>query len=308
MIKFGNKLLLLSIFALILFYFLVIIFADGEKVVKIFATMKIEYLPLILFFFGLAVIVKGIRQYYLLKLSNIKIPFKDNLIINFAGLSLSFTPGGIGEIVKTKFFKDAHGIETKNIIPLVIMEKYFDFLGLATFLAFSLLFYDKIESKIVFLIGTSVLVIMFVYFRYQKRPSLLMRIKFFKKIINDEEGYKKQFKLFTTLRTILSIWPLTIIMVFFDLLATYTIFLAFNVNLLNFILVSQVTITSLLLGYMSFLPNGILVTDGSYVGMLILNNVALAMAASVVLTVRFLGLWFKIIIGVIAMKFLKNAK
>ena len=52
----------------------------------------------------------------LLKNSNIYIPIKNNFVIYLAGLSLSITPGQIGEVIKSEFLKKQFKIPDKKEI------------------------------------------------------------------------------------------------------------------------------------------------------------------------------------------------
>lgn len=274
--------------------------------------MRLEFLPLILVFILAAVLVKGVRQYYLLKFNNIEISFRDSIIIFMAGLSLIFTPGGLGEMIKTKFFKDGHGIMIKNTAPIVVMEKYHEFLAAISVISVSILFHNSIEAKITIIFGIIILILTYVSLRYKKIPKLFKRfflkIKTFQRIINGEEYSKKSFYVLTSPRKILFIWTVSIISMMLELIPIYMIFISFNLNQFDFILVSQIHLTSLILGYISFLPNGIGITDGSFIGMLVTRNLDLALATSVVLAIRFIGVWFKVSLGFIALKFLKVEK
>ena len=305
----GNKLLIFSIIGMVLFYFFVAVYSNIDQVTKSLTSMKIEFIPLILTFIVVGVLIKGIRQYYLLKFNNIKIPIKKSIVIFIAGLSLIFTPGGIGEMIKTKFIKDGYGILIRNTGPIVVMEKYHEFLGAITFISISIFFYNSIEAKIALLFGSIILIAIYLIIRYKKIPNIfkrfLIRIKLFQRIIEGEEDSRKSFYKLTSAPKMLVTWAITIISMMFELIAVYMIFLSFELNQFNFILVSQLTLTSLLFGYISFLPNGAGITDGSFIGMLAVRNLDLAVATSVVLAIRFIGLWFKIAIGFIAIKILQ---
>jgi len=133
----------------------------------------------------------------------------------------------------------------------------------------------------------------------------LMKIKFLREKIENEEGFRDTFLKLTNPKSMFVGWLITMSSLFFELLAIYTIFVSFDFYL-NFLLVSQITLTSLLLGYISFVPNGVGITDGSFIGLLTQNDMTISMATAIVLTIRFIGLWFKTGIGTIALKFLSK--
>lgn len=295
-----------------LFYVVFAIYSNLNQVVKSFTSMRFEFISLILLLILVSVIIRGVRQYYILKFNQIKIPFKENLLIYLAGLSLIFTPGGIGGIVKTKFFKDDHGVPIRNTIPVVIMELYHEFLGLVVLIGITLLFYNFIESKIAFLIGICFVIAIYGSLKYQKifdrSKKLLMKFNLFKKAMEDGEESQRSFHRLTSVKSMTVIQLLTITAMFFDLLSIYFIFLSFNIKQLNFVLESQSYLSSFLLGQMTFLPNGIGVTDVSLIGILAARKLNLALATSVVLAIRFISLWTKTGIGLIVLRFFINKK
>lgn len=312
MIRIGNKLLFFSILGMILFYFLLVLYSNVGQVIKSLTSIKLEFIPLILLFIVISVFIKSIRQDYLLKSCKIKIPFKQNFLIYLSGLSLIFTPGGIGSVVKTKFFKDNHGAPIKYTISIVMMEIYHELLGLVIILAITIFFYDFIESEIAFVLGSLFVALIYSVLRYPKIfisfSKFLNKISIFKKISENREETQKNLHILTSPLKILNSLAITLVSIMFDLVSLYLIFLAFGSYNLNFMVEIQSYITAFLLGQMAFLPNGVGVTDTSFVGILIARKLDLAVATSVVLTVRFIGLWIKIGMGLIALKFLKKAQ
>lgn len=307
-----SRSLIISIAGMALFYIIFAIYSNLTQVVKSFVSMRLDFIPIILVLILISVIIRGVRQQYILKSNQITIPFKENLFIYLAGLSLIFTPGGIGGIVKTKFFKDDHGIPIRNTIPVVIMELYHEFLGLVSLVGITLLFYNFIESKIAFIIGICFITAVYASLKYQKvferSKKILLKINLFKKAMEEGEESQRSFHRLTSPRNMLVIWTFTIIAMIFDLLSIYFIFLSFNIKQLNFILESQSYLSSFLLGQITFLPNGIGVTDVSFIGILAARKLDLAVATSVVFAVRFISLWTKTGIGLVALKIIHREK
>lgn len=297
---------------MVTFYFFFALYSDVNQVIKSITSMKLEFIPLVLLLILIAVFIKSIRQYYFLKLCKIKIPFKENILIYLSGLSLIFTPGGVGGVVKTKFFKDNHGVPIKNTIPVIIMELYHEFLGIVIITGITVLFYDFIEAKIAFVIGSVFIAVVYGALRYQKIFLLLSRflnkISIFRKIDEDGEESHKSLQILTSPSKVIISSVMTIFSMMFDLLSVYLIFLALDINKLNFIVESQSYLTAFLLGQLSFLPNGVGVTDVSFIGILVSRKLDLALATSAVLAVRFINLWAKTGIGLIVLKIFVNRK
>lgn len=294
---------------LIIFYLIFSIYSDISAVLKSLSTMNLIYLPLIFLFIFIGICIKGMRQYFLLGANNIHISFKDNMIIFMAGMSLVFTPAGMGEVIKTKFLQDNHEVTIKNTIPIVMMEKFHEFLAYIIIIGIAIIVYNSLISQIALVLGISIIIIIFINLKNKKAMKFLrkymMKIKFLRKKIENEKGFRETFSKLTSPKNMFGGWVISTTSIFFELLAIYIIFVSFDFHL-NFLLVSQITLTSLLLGYISFLPNGIGVTDGSFIGLLTQNGVTISMATALVLTIRFIGLWFKTGIGVLALKILNK--
>ena len=260
----------------------------------------------------MGVLVKGFRQFYLLRFNDIRIPFKQNMTIFIAGLSLTFAPAGVGAMIKCKFLNDNHSIPIRNTVPIITVEIYHEFLGMVTLIAITVLFYNTLEARIAIILGTIISAIIYANLRYPKTlyffKKFFRRLKSLNNLMGDGDEFQKSFNVLTSVNKMLATWALTEVSILLDLVATYLIFLSFNVSIFDFIKISQMYLTSLLLGQISFLPNGIGVTDGSFIGILAANKINLALATSLVLVTRFIGLWFKTGIGFLALKFLKTSK
>ena len=310
-----NKPLILSILAMVIIYFIFAVYSNIGEVAKSLVAMNLILLPLILLSFTIAVVIKGIRQYYLLKYNDIRISFKENLIVYIAGLSLIFTPGGIGGMVKVKLLKDSHQVSIKKTAAVVIMELYHEFFSWVTLIIVTLFFYNYIEAKIALIFGIVILVAIYMNFRYHRFleifKKLVTKLKFLQKMLEGDEDTRKSLYVLTQPSLMVKIWIITCISTIFEAIAIYLIFLSLGVKQLSIILQLQVYYTALLFGQITFLPNGIGLTDVSLIGMLVARKLDLALATSVVLLIRIIGIWFKTGIGLVALKSLQrkdNAK
>jgi hypothetical protein len=79
----------------------------------------------ILLSFTLGAYIKGIRQLFFLRKIGIKINLRQNTLIYFAGLSMLFTPGGIGQMIKSRFLLN-YSEPISKTIPVIIIERYHD--------------------------------------------------------------------------------------------------------------------------------------------------------------------------------------
>ena len=65
---------------------------------------------------------------------------------------------------------------------------------------------------------------------------------------------------------------------------------------------SQIFFTSQLVGFLSFIPGGIIVTESSLLGLLLNQGVEFAQASIMVIMIRFWSIWIITIVGVVFLK------
>ena len=82
----------------------------------------------------------------------------------------------------------------------------------------------------------------------------------------------------------------------------YFIFLSFGVDLGLFIS-GQIYYTSLILGVITFIPAGIIVTESNMIGLLLEQNVEFAIATLIVIFTRIITMWATTVAGVLTLKF-----
>ena len=121
--KQNKKKSLIIIILIMVFYVSLTIISDIEKTANHFSNIKFEIIPLVLGIQFLSLILRGIRQKKLLDEINVKLSFKENLKIYFAGISFISTPLGLGQVVKSQLIKELHGISTVSYTHLTLPTK-----------------------------------------------------------------------------------------------------------------------------------------------------------------------------------------
>ena len=89
--------LVISILSIIIFYALFMILSDITQLLKDFISVNLFYLPFIFSLQIIAVLFRGLRQKTFLDSLGLHLSIKYNMKIQFASLSMIFTPGGAGE-------------------------------------------------------------------------------------------------------------------------------------------------------------------------------------------------------------------
>ena len=86
------------------------------------------------------------------------------------------------------------------------------------------------------------------------------------------------------------------------MVAVYLVFDLFNLNI-DFFNTSQIYFTSQIIGLLSFVPGGIIVTEAGLFGLILKTGNEMSIAAMLVLLIRILTFWFPMFIGFITLKF-----
>ena len=93
----SKKFLLL--FGFLIFYVVFIAYSDFQEFSINISQFEFSYLPIILAFIFLGIIIRGTRQQLLYKQIEVFISFKTGILLYISGLSMIVTPGGSGELI-----------------------------------------------------------------------------------------------------------------------------------------------------------------------------------------------------------------
>jgi len=228
---------------------------------------------------------------------------KESMSLFFAGLGFGITPGKLGEVIKSHLLKKDHNQAISKTAPIVLVERYYDLVGLLIISVLGIWFLD-IEQTIIF---TSFVIIIVALIISQQKSLVfkilekLDKVYFLKKIV------KKLFETFDTIHFLLKpklyaksiVYSVTGWLI--ESFAVYLIFRGFNIDL-DLPTIILIFAVSSIIGGLSMLPGGIGLTEGGMVGLLLLEGIDYTSAISVVLLVRIVTLWFSVAIGLIVLK------
>ena len=281
------------------FYVVMILLGDLNKITEHFFQIKIEFIIPILVIETISLIIRAFRQQKLLHWIGIQIPFFANLKIYLAAMSMVVTPGGSGEVIKSHFLKRNYGESISKTVPIVFVERYHDLLAVTTIISFSLffLFMWQVATLAVLLI----LILSIVYFIVRNKNLLLSiqqkltKIRFIRRIV-PESKFNETIDKLSRPKIMLSSWIISIVSWIIDSFAVYLAFLSFEQDF-SFIQVSQFYLTSLAFGAISLIPGGVGITEGSLVGFLLLEGLDISLASALVLFLRMSTIWFATFVG-----------
>ena len=298
------------LFGVLIFYVIFIAYSDFQEFSINISQFDFSYLPIILAFVFLGIMIKSLRQQLLYKQIGVFISFKTGILLFISGLSMEATPGGSGELIKSYYLKKKFGYPLAKTFPTVIMERLLDLTGIAGILLIVGLLLDNYNIISLMLILLSTLSLIFASGKKKKLFNFLLsiieKIPVLKKQV---ASFSKSYQVFGEL-TSGKIMTKTLGLSFFvwmtDAIMIYFIFMGFNLNF-DIIFSTFSMYSSLLLGVLTMIPAGIGVTEVSFVEILKSEGVDTATSTSLVILFRLVTIWFLTVLGFCATRyFIKN--
>ena len=82
----------------------------------------------------------------------------------------------------------------------------------------------------------------------------------------------------------------------------YFVLLSFGVDNMEFLMVIPTYTTSLMLGFLSFLPMGLGVVEGSLASFFSLQGIEVSLSLTIVIIIRIFTRWYGVAVGVLALR------
>ena len=304
----SKKFLLL--FGFLIFYVVFIAYSDFQEFSINISQFEFSYLPIILAFVFLGIIIRGTRQQLLYKQIEVFISFKTGILLYISGLSMIVTPGGAGELIKSYYLKKNFGYPLAKTFPVVIMERLLDLAGISGVLLIVGLLLDNYNIILSMLILLSIVSLIFVSGKKEKLfnflLSILEKIPILKK---QSASFSESYQVFgelTSAKIMTKTLGLSFLVWITDAIMVYFIFIGFNLDF-DIIFSTFSMYSSLLLGVLTMVPAGVGVTEVSFVEILRGEGIDIATSTSLVILFRLVTIWFLTILGFCATRyFIKN--
>jgi len=299
-----DKVIILSVI-IILFYVGILVYSDLNEIASKFSSIKLEFFPIIFSLMGIQLVTLGIKYHRMLGRLEIKLPLLESIKIFLSGISLIATPGGAGTAIKSQILKKKFDIPISTTLPVIFMERLTELLAILIILTIFLFWVINYTSLIAILIGSFFVLITGVLISnnkiFQSLKTLFTKFNKIKKFVYTLDESKESFNKLTKKNTVLESLGWSIIAKIAQLTAAYFIFLSLNVDL-GFILSGQIYYTSLVVGALTFIPSGIIITESTMLALLIEENIEFSLATLVVVFTRLITTWMATIIGIITLK------
>tara|TARA_B100001013_G_scaffold324683_1_gene236311 strand:- start:132 stop:1082 length:951 start_codon:yes stop_codon:yes gene_type:complete len=301
--KIINKIIIIVI-AVVGLYATFLIASDINTIADKISSFKIEFLPIIIILVTCSWFVLFTRWHLLLMNSKIFIPKKNSFIIYLSGIALTIIPGKVGELVKSQLLKTKFGIPRSKTVPIVILEQFYTLIGLIVISFFGIWYFELGTYVIGFF--TAVLVFSFILISSKRIFNKLMVIlekrkitsKFVEPLSLSYDTVRKSIRgpiVFYAIALTSIFWLLEAVTVYFVLLS-------FGVDGIEFLMVIPTYATSIMLGFLSFLPMGLGVVEGSLASFFSLQGIEVSLSLTLVIIIRVFTRWYGVAVGFVALR------
>lgn len=292
--------------AAVFFYVLILFLSDLDEIISVLNQIRFEQYAAILSLTVLTLLIHGWKYKVLLSKLDLNLNFKDSFLIHTAGLAMMVTPGGAGLIISNFLLKKRTGRSLSSTMPIFIYERWLDVVVLTIIVGVLLYWNNFVASQIVFAVGLILSGFIFFVFKNSVGLDLLNKIltatRILKRFVVNAEEFREGTKKLTPPKTIIPLLFISFLSKLVPMIAVYLVFNLFNLNI-DFFTTSQIFFTNQIIGILSFVPGGIIVTETGLLGLILEIGVEFSVAAMLVLLIRVLTFWFPTFIGFIALKF-----
>jgi len=247
-------------------------------------------------------------HYYLGAVGQSVLP-STSLLVYLSGLSMSVTPGKVGEVLKSYLLKKTSDIPISASVPVVVAERLTDLLSLLVLALFGVIS-SGYGADI--MIAASVLCGLVIVVALWGRAGefvidLACRLPVLARRREDLLGLQRSMLQLVGLKNLVAGTVISVAAWFAECLAFYLILEGAGIP---FSIGNAVFVYSLgtIAGAVTMLPGGLIATEASMVFVLVEVFAAATRAAAVtaVLIVRICTLWFAVLVGVLALAWLRR--
>lgn len=280
-----------------------ILYSNAAKVGEALAQLKWYWLAGALLLSLGAYLVRGLRWIYYLQRLDVTLDLRQGMLLYFAGLSMLITPAMVSGVVKVGLVKVRLGVELSRTLPIVVVERLTDLVGLLVLAVLGVYFFGL---GFVSMAGVVLFLVVVV---------ALVRVASFRQAVLRATGrvpglrrHQDQLRsLLGSAHTLLD-GPALAVGSLYGLaswglvgLALYLLILGLDLPL-NLPQAFFVFAFPAILGIMSQLPGGLGLEEGGMLTLLtMVQDMELASATALVILFRLVTLWFGLIVGLAAL-------
>jgi glycosyltransferase 2 family protein len=259
--------------------------------------------PAILGLVFLSYVGRFFRWLYYLKILKVPVPLGVNAAIFASGLSMTISPGKLGEVLKSVFVRQATGAPVARTAPAVVAERATDGTGMIAWGFLGAFALDLGPATMVVFLAVAAFGIAVLR---SKRLSLLAERALLKLPLLDRvaphlsDFHASSNELLAT-RPLIVGTAISFLSWGLECLAVYLCAVGLGADM-AFLLVVFVFATSSLVGVLSMLPGGIGAVETGLVGQFVaVAGLSTGLAVALTLVIRLATLWFATLVGILGL-------
>ena len=280
-------------------YLALSIFSGFEDLRAALADFRWSLIPAILGLVFVSYIGRYFRWVYYLKTLDVYVPPKINVAIFTAGLSMTISPGKLGEVLKSLFIRQVNGAPVARTAPIVLAERVTDGTGMIVWGLLGALAFSRGPGLMFLFLAVTVVGV--VVLRSKRLSLLAERILEQLPFVSRFSGHLGAFhgasdellsmrSLIVTTVMSFGIWG-------FEILAVYLCTIGIGVDI-PFLMLVFIFAVSSILGSLSMLPGGIGAAEAGLAGQFVtIAGLSSGIAVALTMVIRFATLWFAILLG-----------
>ena len=298
-----KKNLVLALGLGVVVYLVLAVLADSEDLGSALGGFRWSLVPVIFGLVALSYVVRFVRWSYYLKLLEATMPLRPNVAIFVAGLSMTISPGKLGEVLKSVFIRQVNGAPIARTAPAVVAERATDGTGMILWgLMGALAFSFGLEALLLFL---AIAVVGIAVLRSKRLSLLAERVLLKLPLLRRLAPHLGEFH--GASNELLGTRPLIVgtLISFFswglEILAVYLCAVGIGAEV-PFLMLVFVFVVGSFAGAFSMLPGGIGAAEAGMYGMFVgVAGISAGVAAGLTLVIRLATLWFATLLGVIGL-------
>ena len=302
--KFDNRIIWVVI-ASVGLYGVFLFFSDFNIISKQISNFKYEFLPLILLLVSISWTPLLVRWQILLKKNHINIPIKKSFLLFLGGMSMTITPGHVGELIKSQLIKTIYNIPRTKTAPIIFVEKFYDLTGAIIASIIGIIILGMDASLILISVSILIVIIFLIYYRpiFEFILKRVTKTKFFSKYSENISDSYEIVRNSTTPQISSISFGLSVLYWIIISVAVHFILLSFGIESISILKTISIYSSSVIIGAISFVPGGLGITEGSLIGLFSLEGIDISLALILSVMIRILTMWYSVSIGFICLKF-----
>ena len=284
-------------------YLILFLLEDFNLIKKSFLSFDWNYLIFSILMIFSSQVIRGIRWHFWIKEISPNVPLRYSIVNYFSGLSLMATPARLGEAIRSLYLKKDHNLSYSSTTPLVIIERIYEIIGISILVSISILFVDfnlvQIFIPIILVIGITIIT--------QKKKVLSIFLERLSKVKLISRFIPNAFESLETIHSTLYYKRLvpfsliSILVVLFDMIGIYFLIIGLEMNL-NFPESVLITSSAILIGFLSFLPAGLLAVESSFIGFFLSKGISYSEITVFLILFRIVATVFLSLLGLITLR------